>query len=192
VTTDLIVAVAEFCRSLDSLGIKYLIGGSFASGMWGEPRYTNDVDIEIWLNPSKSSGFAQTFDNERYILTPRELEAILNSTALYESIQVLDIEKDARFDCYLQGRSPIDQEAHEHAETVTLDSYPVRFACAEHILVQKLRWYKLGNRVSERQWRDLQGIVHVSTNLDWSLVRRWAEACDITDVLAELRAEEKI
>ena len=31
----------------------------------------------------------------------------------------------------------------------------------EDILLQKLRWYRLGGEVSDRQWRDVLGIVGV-------------------------------
>ncbi len=41
---DLLV-LTEFTGILDSLGIAYAIGGSFASSIYGHVRFTQDVDI---------------------------------------------------------------------------------------------------------------------------------------------------
>jgi hypothetical protein len=46
---------------------------------------------------------------------------------------------------------------------------------AENILPQKLRWYRLGGETSERQWRDVIGIVRVQAGwLDASYLKRGA------------------
>ena len=53
----------------------------------------------------------------------------------------------------------------------------------EHILLQKLRWCRMGNEVSDRQWRDILGIVLVQGNaLDFAYLRRAAEVLDVSDL----------
>ena len=39
--------------ALTTLNVKYLVGGSMASSLYGEPRYTQDTDIEIWPDRSQ-------------------------------------------------------------------------------------------------------------------------------------------
>ncbi|MDE2905300.1 MAG: hypothetical protein OXQ28_04360, partial [Acidobacteriota bacterium] len=54
----------------------------------------------------------------------------------------------------------------------------------EDILLQKLRWYRLGGDVSDRQWRDILGIVLVQEHrLDEEYLRNGAHLLDVTDLL---------
>jgi hypothetical protein len=57
---------------------------------------------------------------------------------------------------------------------------------AEDILLQKLRWYRMGNEVSDRQWRDILGIVLVQGNaLDLAYLSRAAEVLNVSDLLEQ-------
>ena len=38
-----------FVRPLNQLGLRYVIGGSVAAMLYGEPRFTNDVDVVLFL-----------------------------------------------------------------------------------------------------------------------------------------------
>lgn len=54
----------------------------------------------------------------------------------------------------------------------------------EDILLQKLRWFRLGNEVSERQWRDVLGIVRTQgKKLDDSWLLRGAQTLGVQDLL---------
>lgn len=39
------------CRQLDDLGLRYFITGSTATIFFGEPRFTNDIDVVMDLPP---------------------------------------------------------------------------------------------------------------------------------------------
>ena len=48
------VAVAVIIgRTLQTLGVPYVIGRSFASSLHGEPRSTNDVDVVAGLDQER-------------------------------------------------------------------------------------------------------------------------------------------
>jgi hypothetical protein len=60
----------------------------------------------------------------------------------------------------------------------------VNLASPEDVLLNKLIWYELGNRVSEQQWRDAQGIIRVQAGaLDQAYLRHWAGDLDMADLL---------
>lgn len=60
----------------------------------------------------------------------------------------------------------------------------VRVSTPEDTILAKLRWYELGNRVSDRQWRDIQGVIKVNKeNLDLNYLRTWAEKLGLTELL---------
>jgi hypothetical protein len=54
----------------------------------------------------------------------------------------------------------------------------------EDILLQKLRWYRKGGETSDRQWRDILGIVRVQgEHLDRSYLTENAPALGVADLL---------
>ncbi len=72
-------------------------------------------------------------------------------------------------------------------QRVRVSSEPNRylyFYTAEDILLQKLRWYRMGNEMSERQWRDVLGIVLLQGEaLDLPYLRPAASVLEVSDLL---------
>jgi hypothetical protein len=66
----------------------------------------------------------------------------------------------------------------------------IRFASPEDTLLHKLVWYKLGNEISERQWRDVIGILKIQgPSLDNRYLDTWADAIDVVSLLMRARQE---
>jgi hypothetical protein len=60
----------------------------------------------------------------------------------------------------------------------------------EDILLQKLRWYRRGGEVSDRQWRDIAAIVRVQAEwLDRDYLRENAQVLGVSDLLERALAE---
>ncbi len=45
-----IQAAIELAGIRESLGVRYMVGGSMASTVWGEPRFTQNVDFGAALS----------------------------------------------------------------------------------------------------------------------------------------------
>ena len=55
------------------------------------------------------------------------------------------------------------------------------FGSPEDTLLSKMEWYKQGGEVSDRQWRDIIGLlITQGNNLDQVYLRHWAEALELS------------
>ena len=69
-----------------------------------------------------------------------------------------------KVDLFVMGGSPLDEEQMNRRQRVQVTTNPDRYLYVytpEDILLQKLRWFRRGNEVSDRQWRDVLGILLV-------------------------------
>jgi hypothetical protein len=64
---DPIAVAVSFSALLERLGIPYLIGGSFASSVHGEPRSTNDIDVVADIRAEHVQSFVELLGPEYYV-----------------------------------------------------------------------------------------------------------------------------
>lgn len=65
----------EFIELLNENKVRYLIVGGYAVAYHGHPRYTKDIDIWVWINPSNAEKIIQTmkdFGFESLGLQPKD------------------------------------------------------------------------------------------------------------------------
>ena len=63
-------------------------------------------------------------------------------------------------------------------------------ASSEDTILAKLDWYRRGGETSQRQWRDVRGVVELrGAELDAEHLRRWAAVLGIDDLLERALAE---
>jgi len=57
------------------------------------------------------------------------------------------------------------------------------FSSAEDTILSKLEWYRMGGEVSDRQWRDVLGVLKTrSGELDLDYLHKWAKELQVSDL----------
>src|SRR6185437_12446034 len=139
------------------LNIKYLIGGSIASAIHGEPRSTLDIDMLADIEHEQVDEFCQSIASSFYVSKESILEALEKRT----SFHVIHFESVFKVDVFIPKNRSFEKREFERRALVVVAHDPektVWVASAEDIILSKLEWYRQGNEISDRQWRDIVGI----------------------------------
>ena len=117
--------------------------------------------------------------------------ASLDLTESYPCAEISHISGDFRCDLFLTSSEPFADSEFERAVVFEIGTAtPKPIASPEDIVIQKLRWYELGNRISDRQWNDIVQVLEVQAGrLDLEYLRRWAKHFGLTQLLDEAIAE---
>lgn len=176
--------------AFEQLGIPYLIGGSFASTVHGVVRATMDADMVADIRPSQASLLVELLQREFYISSGMILEAIRQNS----SFNMIHLETMFKVDVFLLKQRPFDLNQMRRRISQPLgDSLDERayFSTAEDIILAKLEWYRAGGETSERQWRDVLGVLELQEDhLDFDYLREWSVSLGVEDLLE--RAIESI
>jgi hypothetical protein len=190
VTTPSSIAVALLVAdALETLGVRYTIGGSLASSMSGEPRSTLDIDMVVELRDEHIAPLVVLLGTAFYISEPALRRALRDcSTA-----NLVHQETSVKVDLFVSGSTPLDDVQLARRARVQVASGPDRFLYVhppEDILLQKLRWFRRGGETSDRQWRDILGIVRVQGDrLDVQYLERMAASIHVDDLLQRALGE---
>jgi hypothetical protein len=178
-------------QSLEALGVTYLIGGSLASAVHGVVRATLDADLVADLRPEHAEPLAQALGDAFYV----DVGAIHDAIRRRSSFNLIHLETMFKVDIFVPKQRPFDRAQFERRteQVVAIDPERTAYvASAEDIVLAKLEWYQMGGQASERQWRDVLGVLKVQAGrLDQAYLRRWAAQLGLNDLLDRALAEAK-
>jgi hypothetical protein len=144
----------------------YLIYGGLAAGIWGEPRYTEDVDLVLFVPERQAFRFLRTAAKFGFAVE-EDLHLQQLQVSGWARLPLGDAKSPWHLDLTL-GDSPFDKSALERRREFTLFDRKVWIASPEDLLVYKL----VSNR--DRDAFDIQAILRRQKSLDLAYVRRWA------------------
>jgi hypothetical protein len=187
---DILAVAMRVTHVLESIGVKYFIGGSIASTLHGLVRTTQDVDIITALNPDHIKPFVNQLQEDFYL----DVEMIQDAIVHQRSFNIIHRESMFKIDLFapLPGVFTQSQMSRARKEILSSDSMRVAYvASPEDTILAKLEWFRKGGEVSERQWRDVVGILKVQGDaLDFEYLARMARELQL-EVLLERAVSDK-
>jgi hypothetical protein len=183
------VTQAELLRylveTLESLALDYMIVGSHASIYYGEPRFTQDVDVVVEISSPALPRLLQRFPSpDFYVSEDAAREAIVRRG----QFNIIHGASGVKIDIFVGKDTEYDRLRFQRRRRLPLvPGREAYFARAEDVILYKLLYFRQGG--SERHLRDVAGILSVSgAELDAVYVSQWAGRLGVLDLWETARA----
>jgi hypothetical protein len=181
--TDPISLALDVAEILNALDIPYLIGGSVASTLMGEMRATEDVDIVADLKIEKVVLLLQSLQPRFYVSE----DAVRDAIRYKRSFNLIDNESLGKVDIFILKDNAFPKIEFQRRRSQLVRQNPDRMLVLptpEDIILQKLTWYRMTKNESQRQWRDVLGVLKLQGDrLDFEYLQKWALELELSDLL---------
>ena len=178
--------IGLFVAPLEAAGVTYMVTGGVASVVYGDPRFTRDVDLVVELDAASADLLTDAFAESDFYLPPQE--ALLEEVSRSEGGHFSIIHGDTalRADVYLAGEDPFHAWALQRRRRIEVEGLAIWLAPLEYVIVRKLEYFRASG--SDRHMRDVAMMLRISGPLiDPAALGHWSDRHGVTSLLQEAR-----
>lgn len=170
---------------LERLRIPYLVTGSTTCLFYGEPRYTNDIDVVIEIEAGHVAELCRAFPADDFYVSE---EAAVAAVRRHGQFNLLHPRAGLKVDLIVSSGGAFDQSRFQRARRLHPGpSFAAWFASPEDVILKKLEFFQ--RRGSDKHLRDIGGILRVSSaRLDYNYLDDWAEKLGLAEEWRAVRA----
>jgi hypothetical protein len=178
--------LSRVTRALDDLGIDYMVTGSLASSIQGEPRSTHDIDLVVALTQSDADKLFVVFPDSEFYLSPQAVREALEQRRMFN---LLEMASGDKVDFWVLTDHPFDTSRFARKRQETAWGMTLKVSTPEDTILAKLRWAKEYGG-SEKQFTDALRIYEIQhALLDMAYLDDWSRRLDVSDLWARLKSE---
>lgn len=168
---------------LDSLGSPYYVGGSVASSLQREVRYTEDLDLVVNIQQTQIQPLIEAMTGF-YISEVAVEDAMSGRTSSFKVIHLETTEK-ADIVVMRQDGFSCSKMARRQQYVPETNQRKAFYVCTpEDTVLQKLLWLRMTASQSQKQWRDILGVMKLQgQRLDFDYLWKWAETLGVLEEL---------
>jgi hypothetical protein len=164
-----------FVRPLDRLQFRYLVTGSVASMLYGEPRVTHDIDLVVFLRAADIPRLPEAYPPPEFYVPPAEMLAAEAARVAKGQFNVLHTTSGLKADFHTANRDELHAWAFRNVRRYPIKDLTIRLAPPEYVIVRKLEYYREGG--SDKHLRDIRGMLSISGELiDRAALDEWIRA----------------
>ena len=169
---------------LENAGIPFMVSGSIASGLLGNPRATNDFDLVIDPDFDSLNRFLSSIPVDWYA-SKDAAQSALKQRSMFN---VIDSVGGWKADLIIRKNRPFSLREFSRRMPATIHGIEVAVVSPEDSILSKLEWSEESG--SDRQYRDALGVALLNVNvLDRRYLEQWAEELDVKESLTRLLHE---
>jgi hypothetical protein len=168
----------------EKLRIPYFVTGAIASIAYGEPRFTNDIDIVADMQLAHIHEFKSCFpENEFYLDVDSMREAIKQRS----QFNIILPESGLKVDVIISKKDDFDQSRFARTKKLNVtETASAHFASPEDVIIKKLQYFKKGH--SDKHLRDIASMLKISSELiDRSYISFWSKRLSVKEIWEELQ-----
>lgn len=174
---------------LNDAGIDYMLTGSLASSLQGQPRATHDIDIVISISAQAAEPLLAAFPPPDFYL---ERVAIDSAIATAGMFNLLDVCEGDKADFWILTNDAYDRARFARKYVHDFGGTPIKISRPEDTILMKLRWAQMSGG-SEKQFSDALGVFEVqSKKVDQQYLQEWAEKLGLCVAVEQIRSQAVI
>jgi hypothetical protein len=149
-----------FTQRLNALGVAYMVSGSVAVIVYGEPRLTHDVNLIVVLAREQIARLLELFPPTEFYCPPTDVIAVEAAREQRGHFNIIHEESGFKADIYLSGRDPLHAWGLARARRLEVEGQELVVAPSEYVILRKLEYYREAG--SERHLRDFRSMLDAS------------------------------
>jgi predicted nucleotidyltransferase len=171
---------------LDQIQIPYMVTGSLASSLYGEPRSTHDIDMLVELKESHISELLSVFSAPEYYLTESSIRQAIQAKRMFN---LLELSTGDKIDFWIVTDDKFDQTRFQRRIRDEIEGVALSVSTPEDTILMKLRW-SIFSGGSEKQFQDALRVFEVQYGvMDHQYLNHWVEELKIEELWRRLVAE---
>jgi len=174
--SGLLTLIAE---ALDRIGIEWMLTGSHASSMHGEPRSTHDVDIVAEIHEEHIPALIRAFAEPRFYADANMMREAIQHRSMFN---ILDQDEGDKIDFWMVGEEESRRVQFSRRRRDNYLGVTVSVISPEDSIISKLQWSKLCGG-SQKQFDDALSVYEIQQhNLEIPYCEEWASRLGVQDL----------
>lgn len=175
-------------QTLENAGIEYMLTGSLASSLQGEPRLTHDIDLVVAFPASAAQRITEVFQSPSFYADERQ---ILDAVKRRSMFSVLHVDEGDKIDFWMLTDEPFDRSRFARRIVEQVFDIAIKVSSPEDTILAKLRRANLSGG-SEKQFGDALSIFEVQgEKLDSAYLEHWSKELGVQSLWERLQKDSK-
>ena len=152
-----------FTSRFNQTEIDYMVTGSIAAIIYGQPRLTHDVDLVVELHRDQIPKLLDQFPQDLFYCPPEEVIRIEIARESRGHFNLIHHDTAFKADIYPINSEQLHHWAIANRRKVIVDNDTLWLAPPEYVIVRKLQYYREGH--SSKHLTDIQIMIEFSPDL---------------------------